>query len=109
MFLYLTLFPLFIAIYKYAEKRESWFLLLIAILIPTLFEGLRDDVVGEDMLVYGAQWFDDMDETGSVWDMFYFAQTPEYAYHLVIYIIDMVPCIHIHHHQSLHMTNLHLT
>ena len=38
------------------------------------------------MLVYGAQWFDDMDETGSVWDMFYFAQTPEYPYHLVLYI-----------------------
>lgn len=90
MLLYLSLFLLFIAIYKFAERSESWFLLLIAILIPTLFEGLRDDVVGTDMLGYGGDWFDYMDMTGSVWDMLYFAQTPEYAYHLIIYICKLI-------------------
>lgn len=97
MLFYFSLFLLFIAIYKYAEKSESWLFLLIAILIPTLFEGLRDDVVGEDMFGYGGQWFDDMDETGSIWDMFYFAQTPEYAYHLIIFICKLIsPDIHLY-------------
>lgn len=97
MLLYLSLFLLFIAIYKFAERSESWFLLLIAILIPTLFEGLRDDVVGTDMLGYGGDWFDYMDMTGSVWDMLYFAQTPEYAYHLIIYICKLIsPDIHLY-------------
>lgn len=97
MLFYLSLFLLFIVIYKYAERSESWFLLLIAILIPALFEGLRDDFVGEDMLGYGGQWFDDMDETGSIWDMFYFSHTPEYAYHLIIYICKIIsPDIHLY-------------
>ena len=90
MLLYLSLFLLFIAIYKLAERSESWFLLLIAILVPALFEGLRDDVVGTDMLGYGGQWFDYMDETDSIFNMLEFAQTPEYAYHLIIYICKII-------------------
>ena len=50
MFFYLSLFLLFIAIYKWAELDGRWWALLIAILIPALFEGLRDDVVGRDMM-----------------------------------------------------------
>ena len=49
MFFYLSLFLLFVAIYKWAELDGRWWALLIAILIPALFEGLRDDVVGRDM------------------------------------------------------------
>ena len=86
MLFYLTLFLLFIAIYKWAELDGRWWTLLIAILIPTLFEGLRDEVVGEDMLGYGGNWFYLMDEKDGLLDMFEFAQTPEYAYHLLIYL-----------------------
>ncbi len=96
MILYLTLFIFFIALYKWAELRESKWLLFFAILLPTLFEGLRDDVVGEDMLGYGGDWFDYMDENDSVMTMFDLAQTPEYAYHLLIYICkNIFPDIHL--------------
>lgn len=97
MLFYIIIFLFFIAFYKFSERSGSWLFLLIAILIPTLFEGLRDDVVGEDMLGYGGQWFDNMDEAGGLWDMFYFAQTPEYGYHLIIYICKMIsPDIHLY-------------
>lgn len=97
MIFYLTLFILFIALYKWAELRESKWLLFFAILVPTLFEGLRDDIVGQDMLGYGSQWFDNMDEQDSVFTMFEFAQTPEYAYHLIIYICKIIsPDIHLY-------------
>ena len=56
MVLYLTLFLIFIAIYKWAETDERWWAILIAVLIPTLFEGLRDEFVGEDMLVRRCRW-----------------------------------------------------
>lgn len=90
MIFYLTLFIFFIALYKWAELRESKWLLFFAILLPTLFEGLRDDVVGEDMLGYGTQWFDFMDVNENILNMFEFAQTPEYAYHLLIYICKKI-------------------
>ena len=90
MFFYLSLFLLFIAIYKWAELDGRWWALLIAILIPALFEGLRDDVVGEDMLGYGGNWFFNMDENDELLNMFEFAQTPEYAYHLLIYICKKI-------------------
>ena len=51
--------------------------------------------MGEDMLGYGSQWFDYMDETDSVFSMLEFAQTPEYAYHLLIYICKFL-CSDIH-------------
>ena len=86
MFFYLSLFLLFIGLYKLAELRESKWLLSFSIIVPSLFEGLRDDVVGQDMLGYGSQWFDYMDETDSVFTILELAQTPEYAYHLLIYI-----------------------
>lgn len=96
MIFYLTLFIFFIALYKWAELRESKWLLFFAILIPALFEGLRDDFVGEDMLGYGGDWFDYMDENDSVMTMFDLAQTPEYAYHLLIYICkNIFPDIHL--------------
>ena len=84
MFFYLSLFLLFVAIYKWAELDGRWWALLIAILIPALFEGLRDDVVGRDMLGYGGNWFFLMDENEELSSMLEFAQTPEYAYHLLI-------------------------
>lgn len=90
MFFYLSLFLLFIAIYKWAEFDGRWWTLLIAILIPALFEGLRDDVVGEDMLGYGGDWFFNMDENEPLLSMFEFAQTPEYAYHLLIYVCKKI-------------------
>lgn len=90
MIFYLSLFLLFIAIYKWAEFDGRWWALLIAILIPTLFEGLRDDVVGEDMLGYGGSWFFMMDENEPLSSMFEFAQTPEYAYHLLIYVCKKI-------------------
>lgn len=97
MIFYLTLFIIFIALYKWAELRESKWLLFFAILVPSLFEGLRDDIVGQDMLGYGSQWFDYMDETECIWDMFSFAQTPEYAYHLIIYLSKLIlPDIHLY-------------
>lgn len=97
MLFYLSLFILFIALYKFAERTGSWFLLLIAILVPTLFEGLRDEVVGEDMLGYGADWFYQMNVKGGLADMFYFAQTPEYGFHLLIYFCKLLlPDIHLY-------------
>lgn len=97
MLFYLSLFIVFIAIYKFAERTGSWFLIVIAILVPALFEGLRDEVVGEDMLGYGGNWFYQMNEKGSLMDMFYFAQTPEYGYHLLIYFCKLLwPDIHVY-------------
>lgn len=90
MFFYLSLFLLFIAIYKWAELDGRWWALLIAILIPTLFEGLRDDVVGKDMLGYGGNWFFYMDEREDVLNMLEFSETPEYAYHLLIYVCKWI-------------------
>lgn len=90
MLFYLSLFLLFIAIYKWAELDGRWWALLIAILIPALFEGLRDDVVGEDMLAYGGDWFFFMDENEEPMSMLEFAQTPEYAYHLLIYVCKKI-------------------
>lgn len=90
MLFYLLLFLLFIAIYKWAELDGRWWALLIAILVPALFEGLRDDVVGEDMLGYGGEWFFNMDENEPLSSMFEFAQTPEYAYHLLIYVCKKI-------------------
>lgn len=97
MFFYLTLFFFFIALYKWAELRESKWLLFFAILIPALFEGLRDDVVGQDMLGYGSQWFDDMDVNEGFLSVLEFANTPEYAYHLLIYLCKKIsPDIHLY-------------
>lgn len=90
MFFYLVLFLLFITIYKWAELDGRWWALLIAILVPTLFEGLRDDVVGDDMLAYGGDWFFYMDENEKPLSMLEFAQTPEYAYHLLIYVCKKI-------------------
>ena len=90
MLFYLSLFLLFIAIYKWAELDGRWWALLIAILIPVLFEGLRDDVVGEDMLGYGGNWFFLMDENEELSSMLEFTQTPEYAYHLLIYLCKKI-------------------
>lgn len=90
MFFYLTLFLLFIAIYKWAEYDGRWWALLIAILIPTFFEGLRDEFVGEDMLGYGGEWFYSMDENEEVMTILELAQTPEYAYHLLIYVCKKI-------------------
>ena len=90
MFFYLSLFFIFIAIYKWAEFDGRWWALLIAILIPALFEGLRDDVVGQDMLGYGGNWFFIMDENEEPVSMLEFAQTPEYAYHLLIYVCKRI-------------------
>ena len=90
MFFYLSLFFLFIAIYKWAELDGRWWALFIAILIPTLFEGLRDEFVGEDMLGYGGEWFYSMDENEGVMTILESAQTPEYAYHLLIYVCKKI-------------------
>lgn len=91
MFFYLSLFIIFIAIYKWAEFDGRWWTLLIAILIPSLFEGLRDEVVGQDMLLgYGSEWFYSMDVNESLMSIFESAQTPEYAYHLLIYICKKI-------------------
>ena len=90
MFFYLLLFFLFITIYKWAEDDGRWWTLFIAILIPALFEGLRDEVVGEDMLGYGAEWFYSMDENEGLLSMLESAQTPEYAYHLLIYVCKKI-------------------
>jgi hypothetical protein len=90
MFFYLVLFLFFITIYKWAELDGRWWALLIAILVPTLFEGLRDDVVGDDMLAYGGDWFFYMDENEKPLSMLEFAQTPEYAYHLLIYVCKKI-------------------
>lgn len=86
MFFYLALFLLFIALYKWAESDGRWWTLFISILIPALFEGLRDEVVGEDMLGYGSGWFYSMNENEGLLSILESAQTPEYAYHLLIYI-----------------------
>lgn len=97
MVLYLTLFLIFIAIYKWAETDERWWAILIAVLIPTLFEGLRDEFVGEDMLGYGSEWFYMMDQHASIFSMIEDAQTPEYGYHLLIYICkNLYPDIHLY-------------
>lgn len=97
MVLYLTLFLVFIAIYKWSETDERWWAILIAILIPTLFEGLRDEFVGEDMLGYGSEWFYMMDQHASIFSMLEDAQTPEYGYHLLIYICKILsPDIHLY-------------
>jgi len=90
MLFYLTLFVIFIALYKWAELDGRWWALLIAILVPTLFEGLRDEFVGEDMLGYGSEWFYAMDEDEGLLSMFESAQTPEYAYHLLIYVCKKI-------------------
>ena len=90
MFFYLSLFLLFIAIYKWAELDGRWWALLIAILIPALFEGLRDEFVGEDMLGYGSGWFYSMNENEGMLSILESAQTPEYAYHLLIYICKKI-------------------
>lgn len=90
MFFYLTLFLLFLAIYHWAELDGRWWTLLIAILIPTLFEGLRNEFVGEDMLGYGGEWFYSMDEKEGVLTILELAQTPEYAYHLLIYVCKRI-------------------
>ena len=90
MFFYLSLFLLFIAIYKWAEFDGRWWTLLIAILVPTLFEGLRDEFVGDDMLGYGSEWFYSMNEDEGLMTILESAQTPEYAYHLLIYICKKI-------------------
>ena len=90
MFFYLSLFILFIAIYKWAEFDGRWWTLLIAILIPTLFEGLRDEVIGTDMLGYGGEWFYSMNEEEGLMTILESAQTPEYAYHLLIYVCKKI-------------------
>ena len=81
---------LFIAIYKWAEFDGRWWTLLIAILIPTLFEGLRDEVIGTDMLGYGGEWFYSMNEEEGLMTILESAQTPEYAYHLLIYVCKKI-------------------
>lgn len=90
MFFYLSLFFLFIAIYKWAEFDGRWWTLLFAILIPALFEGLRDEFVGDDMLGYGSEWFYSMNEDEGLMTILESAQTPEYAYHLLIYICKKI-------------------
>lgn len=62
------------------QKRVKKVFLFIALIPPALFEGLRDEYIGTDMLVYGSQWFEAMDVNNSLWEVIEYAPTPEYGY-----------------------------
>ena len=96
MLLYLCVFSFFLVLYRIGEEHDDKLFLFLSILIPSLFEGLRNVDVGTDMLGYGSQWFEYMDEKDSVWNMLGSAQTPEYAYHSLIYVCKKIsPNIHL--------------
>ena len=86
MILYYSAFAFFALLYYIAEKKQRNYLLwIVAIFAPVLFEGLREETVGEDMLGYGTLWFYEMNEKSNIKDVILNAHTPEYAYHLMLY------------------------
>ncbi len=97
MLLYLCIFIFFLVLYAWAEEDDNPWVLFFAVLLPALFEGLRDEFVGEDMLGYGGDWFYFMNHHAGVLSMLQDAQTPEYGYHLLIYICkNLSPDIHLY-------------
>lgn len=97
MLFYLCLFVFFLVLYAWAEEDDNPWVLFLAVLLPALFEGLRDEFVGEDMLGYGGDWFHYMNQHAGVFSMLQDAQTPEYGYHLLIYLCkNLSPDIHLY-------------
>ncbi len=97
MLFYFSLFLFFVTLYNWAIRNNSKCLLLIAAIPPILLEGLRDENVGRDMMVYGAPWFYDMNTGYSLWDVIENSSTPEYGYMYVIYFCKKIcPDIHLY-------------
>ena len=90
MFFYLIWFVVFLILYFFAERSNKKWALFIAAIPPILLEGLRDELLGDDMAGYGTLWFYDMSTKDSAGQIIDDAITPEYGYHLMIYFCKMI-------------------